>query len=395
PSQHDAATPRAPREATFVIDTSGSMSGVSIAQAREAVLFALSRLVPGDRFNVIAFASTTDALFAAPVAVDATSLAAARRFVTGLRANGGTEMKPALEQALSAPPAPGFVQQVVFLTDGAVGNEQELLKLIGDEAGARRLFTVGIGPGPNAYFLRKAAQFGRGTATFIGDVSEVNAKMTALYVKLERPALTAVDTVWSAPADVYPPQLPDLYDGEPIVMTASFATPAVTLSLTGRRGGHAFGTLLPLSAGAPAHGIAALWARDRIAALSDAQAAGADEASLRPQIVQTALEHHLVSRYTSLVAVDVTPTAPGAMSDAETALPLNVPAGVDAAGILGALPQTATPAPLLFAIGTVALLLAACAFAAWRRGPRPSSARRVAPEWAPLARRARLAGYIC
>ena len=92
---------------------------------------------------------------------------------------------------------PGYVQQVIFLTDGAVGNEQELLRLIATQAGSRRLFTVGIGPGPNAHFLRKAAQFGRGTATFIGDVAEVRERMTALYAKLERPLTDSEMRGWA------------------------------------------------------------------------------------------------------------------------------------------------------------------------------------------------------
>lgn len=378
---------RMPREAVFIVDTSGSMSGVSISQAREAVLFALDRLQAGDLFNVIEFNSVTHALFLRPVAADAVAVERARRFVRGLAARGGTEMKPALELALSAPPAPGHVQQVVFLTDGAVGNEGELLGLIASSIGTRRLFTVGIGPGPNAYFLRKAAQFGRGTATFIGDVGDVKERMTALYAKLERPALTGIDATWSGPAQMYPARVPDLYEGEPIVVTAAFDTPAVTLSLTGARGGHAFGALLPLSAGAPAQGIAALWARERISSLSDAMTGGADEADVKPLILATALEHHLISKYTSLVAVDVTPTAPAGDGSIATAMPVNLPAGLDYAAIYGALPRTATPAPLLFAIAALTLSGAALLWGFARRPRRHAGTL--------LHHRVALAGWVC
>ena len=179
--------PRSPREAVFIIDTSGSMEGTSIKQAKDALQMALDRLAPGDRFNVVEFNSVTRALFGAPMPVDAMTLAKARTFVDALRARGGTEMKPALEAALTRDTAPGFVRQVVFLTDGAVGNESELVQLIRERLGDRRLFTIGIGSAPNSYFLTKAAQYGRGTFTFIGDVREVADKMGALVHQARKP----------------------------------------------------------------------------------------------------------------------------------------------------------------------------------------------------------------
>lgn len=366
PPSTPAAAPIAPREAIFIIDTSGSMSGASITQAREAVQFALDRLKPGDRFNVIEFNSVTRPLFGAPMPADPGTLARARAFVDGLRANGGTEMKPALTMAFDAPPADGYVQQVVFLTDGAVDNEHELLSLIAAHAGSRRLFTVGIGAGPNTWFLRKAAQAGRGTATFISDVRDVKSRMTELYAKLETPALTDIDVTWSVPADTYPRGVPDLYAGEPIVLTAQFATPLVSLSLTGKRGDAVWGELLPLAAGQPAPGIAALWARDRIEALSDAMVDG-DKEAIRPLIVATALEHHLVGAFTSLVAVDVTPARPAGATSLPSAVPLNMPAGYEDPETLGTLPQTATPAPLLFSLAAVLSLIACAALALSRR----------------------------
>ena len=180
----------------FIIDTSGSMEGTSIKQAKEALQMALDRLSPGDRFNVIEFNSVTRAVFGAPMPVDTATLAKAKSFVTALRARGGTEMKPALKAALTQDVAPGFVRQVVFLTDGAVGNEGELIHLIRERLSDRRLFTIGIGSAPNSFFLTKAAQYGRGTFTFIGDVREVAEKMGALFTKLESPVLTDIAISW-------------------------------------------------------------------------------------------------------------------------------------------------------------------------------------------------------
>ena len=353
--------PRSPREAVFIIDTSGSMEGTSIKQAKDALQMALDRLAPGDRFNVVEFNSVTRALFGAPMPADAMTLAKARTFVGALRARGGTEMKPALEAALTRDTAPGFVRQVIFLTDGAVGNESELVQLIRERLGDRRLFTIGIGSAPNSYFLTKAAQYGRGTFTFIGDVREVADKMGALFTKLESPVLTDIAVTWPGKAEVWPREPGDLYAGEPIVVVAQTDALAGDVTITGRRGGAPWRASVPLSATAAEPGIGVLWARAQIEALTDSLKGGESEADVRKGIVEIALAHHLVSKYTSLVAIDVTPTAPAGTIAVRSALPTNLPEGASYDAIFGGA-QTATPATLHLLLGLVAFLVAVIAW---------------------------------
>jgi Ca-activated chloride channel family protein len=362
---------RAPREITYIIDTSGSMEGVSINQAKEALLMALDRLREGDRFNVIEFNSTTNALYAAPMAVDATTLANARVFVRNLRARGGTEMLPALNAALSTPREGAQMRQVVFLTDGAVGNENDLLHLIEQRLGDRRLFTIGIGPAPNTYFLKKAAEAGRGTFTFIADVREVKDKMGMLFRKIESPALTDMNVAWPIAAVTFPDKLPDLYAGEPVALTAELQRGANDgfVVLSGVRDGTAWTAKLPFDTGTSAPGIGVLWARNKIESLMDAKRNGAPADEIKRDVVSVALAHHLVSAYTSLVAVDVTPTAPVGVVAQKAALPTNLPEGL-AADAIQSVPQTATPAPLLTIAGALALLLALALYLTQRRSPR-------------------------
>ena len=371
PTAQDVLTTRAPREITYIIDTSGSMEGVSMTQAREALGVALDRLQPGDRFNVIEFNSYSTPLFSAPMPVDSATLARARQFVGALRARGGTEMLPALKIALAGDQESSLVRQVVFLTDGAVGNEDEILRLVHDKLGDRRLFTVGIGPSPNTFFLTKAAQFGRGTFTFIGDVREVKEKMTGLFRKLENPALTDITIDWPGGADAWPRLVPDLYEGEPVVVTAQF--PAGTMqgnvAISGKRAGSLWQALLPVNGGAREEGVAVLWARAKIDALMDAGRQGAPESDIRNAVLDVALTHHLVSKYTSLVAVDVTPTKPAGIDALKTALPGNVPEGLTG---FDQLPRTATPAALSIVIGLF-LLLAAALASMLRRPRRPNA----------------------
>jgi Ca-activated chloride channel homolog len=188
---NDADETAQPREVTFIIDTSGSMQGPSIVQASAALRLGVDRLQPGDRFNIMRFASDYSSLFASPRGVSATTRIQADQFISALRASGGTEMRAPLERAMSTAASAGFLQQIVFITDGSVGNEAELIALIHREIGNVRLFTVGIGAAPNSYFLEQAAAAGRGSYTFIAERDQVGSRMQDLLRKLERPASCA------------------------------------------------------------------------------------------------------------------------------------------------------------------------------------------------------------
>jgi Ca-activated chloride channel family protein len=427
----DPETPgfsRLPRETIFVIDTSGSMGGASIEQAKAALTDALGRLEPEDSFNILAFNSTTRALFPGSWPADPASVERARAWVRSLSAGGGTEMLPALLAALDRRPD-GYgrtgaraVKQVIFITDGAVSNENQLFSAIERHLGDARLFPVGIGSAPNGHFMQRAAALGRGTATFIGNPWEVGSRMGELFAKLESPALTGLDVVWDDPgAEMYPPRIPDLYAGEPVVVAArllslgdeirvsgerdgsfweaSFATRAIAAE-TVTSGTAASATTAPgtvtaaagalrtpsppgLPGGGPATaGIGKLWARRAIAALMDEHrrapgpAPGAPETperdEIRRRVVELALAHHLVSPFTSLVAVDVTPSRPAGERLERRSVPNAVPAG--STGAFGQLPMGATGSRLYLLAG-LGLLGAALVLAALRLAA-PSRRRR-------------------
>lgn len=345
---------RVPRETILIVDTSGSMQGASMEQAKLAVNQALATLTERDRFNVLEFNSVMHALHAGALPATAQNIAQARAWVNALKAGGGTEMAPALEFALDGRDTPGYLRQVIFVTDGGVSNEEELFKLIEKRLGASRLFTVGIGSAPNSHFMARAAQFGRGTFTQIGDVREVGEKMTRLFAKIEAPVLQDVAIRWSdgTTAETFPPRVPDLYLGEPIVVTTSAAQFTKTLVVSGMRGNQPWSVALTPAAQGGAAGVGALWARAKIASLMDDLTRGADSAAVRPQVVKVALEHHLVSAYTSLVAVDVTPTGPA--DGTKTALvKASLPRGWQ-----GQIPQTDTPAAIQLLLGLAALAAA-------------------------------------
>lgn len=345
-----------PRETIFIIDTSGSMGGASIREAKAALDLALTRLDPQDSFNVIEFNSYTRALFPASRPVTADNVDTAREWVAALESTGGTEMMGALRVALGDQTgAAGVVRQVIFMTDGAVGNEDELFAYIRTHLGDSRLFTVGIGSAPNSYFMTKAAEFGRGTFTYIGTPEEVAGKMGSLFAKLERPALTDVEVAWSDPgAEIYPQRIPDLYMGEPIVAVARLlsAFPG-EVTLAGSATGAPWKVSVKSLPTAERSGLDKLWARRKIGELDNQLALGGDAARIRPAIVELGLAHHLVTQFTSLVAVDTTPAAPQGTQPKTALLPVNMPDGWEEDGEVGTLPQGGTSARLDVMVGSI------------------------------------------
>jgi Ca-activated chloride channel family protein len=369
PPEGDEVPVRLSREVVFVIDTSGSMAGPGIEQARRALLLALERLGPDDRFEVIRFDDRTERLFGSVVPADAAHRAAARRFVAALEADGGTEMLPALRAALEGDTGSGDVRQVVFVTDGGIGNDGALFREIASRLGRSRLFSVGIGSAPNGAFLARAAALGRGTHTFVANPAEVDEKVGALLAKLERPVLSDLEVHWNDAVETWPERVPDLYAGEPLVVAARVPRFVGEIAVRGRRGERPFEVRIPLAPGAAERGIGVLFARRKIAALLESRATGADPQAVRAAVLATALEHHLVSPYTSLVAVDVTPVRPAGEALRTAAVPANLPAGWGGVEVGGVLPRAGSPAPLLRTHGALLLALAA-GLAALRPGRR-------------------------
>src|SRR5450755_4502164 len=336
-----------PRDVIFVIDNSGSMGGTSIQQAKASLTYALGRLRAGDRFNVIRFDDTTDVLFPASVPADADHIGRATAFVTALQANGGTEMVPAMRAALTdtTDDNADHVRQVVFLTDGAIGNEQQLFETITAMRGRSRVFMVGIGSAPNTYLMTRASEIGRGAFTHIGSVEQVEERMRGLFSKLENPAVTGLTAKFSgAAADITPAVIPDLYRDEPLVLAAKLDRLSGSVEIKGRIGDRPWTVTLPLASAAEGKGLSKLWARRKI---SDAEVARtlrqASPEETDKTILALALEHQLVTRLTSLVAVDQTPSRPDGEPLKLSELPINLPAGWDFAKVFGERQQLPVP----------------------------------------------------
>ncbi|MFY8326476.1 marine proteobacterial sortase target protein [Pseudoalteromonas sp. ZZD1] len=302
PDDHFTQTQRLPREMVFVIDTSGSMHGQSMEQAKSALYYALSLLDANDSFNIIGFDDQVAPMSEYSVAANDFNLRRAKRFVYNLQADGGTNIAGALDAVLDNSEQDGFVRQVVFLTDGSVGNEAELFTHIRMQLGDTRLFTVGIGSAPNSYFMRRAADVGRGTFTFIGSTHDVQPKMQQLFNKLAHPAITQL-TLQSndKQLEYWPSPLPDLYFSEP-VMVAIKLTSNDKVSLLGQTAQGPLNLKLNAQQGQNAVGISRLWARQKIKSLLLYN----DKQIVKEQVQNLALEHQLLSPFTAFVAIEQT-----------------------------------------------------------------------------------------
>ena len=352
---------RLPRELILIIDTSGSMGGESIRQARAALDLALSQLQPGDRFNVAEFNSILNPWRAEAVAATAEAVQQAQAWVDQLQAGGGTEMAPALSFALAGHAPAGYVRQVLFATDGAVDDPNGLMQLIDQQLVDSRLFPIGIGSAPNANFLQAAARHGRGSETLIADRAALDTKMHELLQKLDHPAMRELHVDWPAGTEAYPHRLPDLYLGEPLLITAKLVKPIAQVQVRGQLADRAWTAPADLSASTAAEGLDRLWAQARIADLTDQLSRGGESAALVKEITDTALAAHLVSHYTSLVAGDRTPKRAADATLRHEQIPNVMPSGTHFA-------QTATPAELELWLALLALLLAGLAW--WMQGVR-------------------------
>jgi Ca-activated chloride channel family protein len=307
-----------PTETLFIVDVSGSMQGPSIHQAREALLAALDRLRPEDRFNLIRFNDGNQAFRSAFVQAEGAELEEARDWVRGLQAGGGTMIHPALTRGLAMAGesrSSAHQQRIVFLTDGAVGDEQKVLRTVVSRIGEVRLHALGIGNAPNGYLMRKMASLGHGLCEFISASDSARNRIDEFFGRLDRPVMSSLDLRWNGSDldDLLPERLPDLHAGEPLLVSARLGAGAHTGRI--ELGGHTregwVDVFADLDDAVAGPGIAVRWARARVETLMDRLHEGVEESEVRAEVVALGLDHHLVTRYTSLVAVEEVSSALG------------------------------------------------------------------------------------
>jgi Ca-activated chloride channel family protein len=332
PPENLSNVKRAPMEMIFVLDTSGSMSGKPIEKAKDAVSRALRQLQPGDTFQIIRFANETTQLGPQPIPATAENIRRGLEYVQNLSGAGGTEMIEGVRAALNFAHDPERFRLVSFMTDGYIGNEDDILEAVHDKLGESRIFSFGVGTSVNRYLLDRMACLGKGAVAYIGLDEEAGEIIDSFYERISHPALTNVAIDWGSldVTEVYPNKIPDLFVGRPIIVTGRFkGNRDTTIRVHGNVGkiNEDIAIAVNLDDSASTHpGIACVWARKQIETLAN-QATYDSSTDLPGQIKTVALEYGLMSNYTAFIAVDSSHQTTGDHG-LTVAVPVPVPYGV-------------------------------------------------------------------
>jgi Ca-activated chloride channel family protein len=327
-----------PRDVVFVLDRSGSMGGWKMVAARRALEDMVETLTERDRFAVYAFDDRVEA----PPALGGLGLQAATdrnrfravEFLAGVEARGGTEMAQPLSMAahLLAGADPGRDRALVLITDGQVANEDQVLRVLGDDLKRVRVFALGIDRAVNAAFLRRLADLGGGACELVESEERLDEVLAQAHHRLGAPVLTGLrlegQGLQISEGSVVPGRLPDLFAGAPLFVLGRYrgAAGGLRLSATDAGGkGWSHEVVGRVGEGGAAPSV---WARGHVRALEDRHAIGQDDrAALEKRIVETSLKYGVLCRFTAFVAVDRSETVNWGGPSARMIQPVEAPAG--------------------------------------------------------------------
>jgi Ca-activated chloride channel family protein len=329
-----------PKEIVFVLDVSGSMSGEPIALVKRAMRRAIENLNPNDTFRIVTFSN--DASSMTDRALDNTpdNVRRALSYVNGIRAGGGTSMLTGVRAALDAP-SDDRLRIVVFMSDGYIGNEAEILAAIGESLGDdTRIFPFGVGSSVNRYLLDRMAGVGRGAATYVLLDDDPAEQVAAFYARIANPVLTHIEIDWAglAVAQTTPSAVPDLFAGQPVWVVGRYDSPGkAKVRVKGKLGGRDVSYDVPVAlprSDADNAALAQLWARERVKQMMSAMYGGEDP-ELVQQVTQLGLDYRIATRYTSFVAVEERVVNEGGQVKT-VRVPVEMPEGVSYDAVYGA-----------------------------------------------------------
>lgn len=356
------------RDYVFVVDVSGSMHGFPLNTAKALLAELLQSLRPGDTFNVLLFSGGSAVLAEAPLDSTPEAIAAAVALIDRQQAGGGTELMPALQRTFALPKRAGVARSIVVVSDGYVSVEAEAYALVRERLGEANLFTFGIGSSVNRELIERLARAGRAEPAVIETPAEAPRVAAAFRARIESPVLTAVRAEFAGftTHEVLPASWPDVLAQRPLVIVGKWSGAAAgRVTLRGVTGRGPWNTTVDVSRAINLNGcglLAQLWARERLAELRDLHAVGDARDQRRAEIVQLGLRYHLLTPFTSFVAVDTVARVSGTPAQ-RVNQPASLPQGMSP-GAVGELVPT-TPEPET--IGLVAVAAVMLGWILWRR----------------------------
>jgi Ca-activated chloride channel family protein len=306
-------TKPAPKDVVFVVDTSGSMAGAKLQQAKKALQFCVENLNADDRFEIVRFSTEAESLFGKLSEADSAHRKRASNFIADLKPIGGTAIADALQTAFKARTEKSerpFV--IIFLTDGlpTVGtrNPDEIVADV-KKAGDARIFSFGIGSDVNTQLLDQIAEGTRAFSHYVLENEDLEVKVSNFYTRIKEPVLTNVRLEFGGGiriSKLYPAQLPDLFKGDQLILTGRYTGAGeVEAKLTGMANGHeqTFTYKVKFDDSSNDY-VARLWATRRVGFLLDEIRLHGETTELRDEATDLARRYGIVTPYTAYLIVE-------------------------------------------------------------------------------------------
>lgn len=351
------------REYIFILDVSGSMNGFPIDTAKGLIKDLVTHLRSTDKFNLILFSG--DSSMMSPTSMPATkaSIDEAVKLIDRQEGSGGTELFPALKRALSLPADENLSRSVVIITDGYIGGEKAIFDLIRDNLDKTNFFSFGIGSSVNRYLIEGIAKAGSGEPFVLTDPSGASAIAGKFREYIQSPVLTDIDVKFDGfdVYDVEPQNIPNVFAQRPVTLFGKWrGEPAGTIRISGRTGKGDYKADINISdieRSDANSAIRYLWARSRIARLSDYGFGDKDDPAVKKEVTALGLEYSMLTEYTSFIAViEKIRNTEGKSTDVDQPLPL--PLNVSNLAVGGSYTQGDEPGLLILAVGVLAVMLA-------------------------------------
>lgn len=332
-----------PKDVVFLMDTSGSQMGDPLLKCQELMRRLINGLNPDDTFTIVDFSDVTTQLSPRPLRNTPQNRTKAINYINQLQANGGTYLLNGIRTVLSFPAAQeGRLRSVVLLTDGYIGNENEVLAEVQRQLKpGNRLYCFGVGSSPNRFLLNRLAEIGRGTSQIVRQDESTEEVAEKFFRQINNPVLTNIQITWKGTGETpvtYPSVVPDLFAEQPLVLFGRKQDRTATnLCITGNAaGGHRYEKTFNLifeDTGNPA--IAQLWGRARIKDLMKPMFSYETKVGVEA-VTETALTYQLLSQYTAFVAVSDDVRVNPDSDSVSMEVPVEIPQGVSHTGISGA-----------------------------------------------------------
>ncbi len=340
PAPSPRATDVTPKEVVFVLDCSGSMSGMPIEASKDLVRHALGHLNPGDTFRILSFSMTASGLSSTALANTPVNVARGNAYLDTLQGEGGTEMIEGIKAALSGEQDDRRAKVVLFLTDGYIGNETEILSEVRSRVGNARLYALGVGTSVNHYLLENMALEGRGQVLYLRPGEDVAPAIARFYDQVRSPVMTRLSIDWGGldVIDAYPAEPPDVFAGHPVLVTARYKTAGkATVRVTGLIAGERVS--IPVAVSLPDRdpanpALRSLWARQAIEERMRKMLQG-EVPALVKEVIALSVKNRVLSQYTAFVAVERKARTGERGDPVKVEVPVEMPKDVSFEGVFG------------------------------------------------------------